>query len=374
MIPLRVAIIGCGKVAAKHLKAIRDNHREAVLCALADTRPEAAADLLTASGYPVKLNERPQIFSDVNSMLAAVKPDLAAITTPSGYHFEQAMAAIQSGANVLVEKPLTLSLPEAHAMVGAAKTAGVRIAVGHIYRFFPMVQTLAADLHSGRFGRILSGDVKVRWGHDQAYYDQAAWRGTWELDGGALMNQSIHALDLITWLLGSPVREVTGWIGRQVHKIEAEDTGYAILRLENGSYCQVEGTTATDPDRQEASFTILCTGGEIRAGILAGKPALQVRDRKGHDLTGRYLRRFIAETVRNQGLSGFLQLKNPHSALYRDLIRAIREQRPPLADGLSGAAAVELVLAIYRSARENRPVQLPAGEFNLGAMKGFLRP
>lgn len=371
MNPLNVALIGCGKVAVKHLKAIRDNRRDAVLCALVDNRPEAAAALMESSGNDTKKRNPVPVFSDIEAMLMAVKPDLVAITTPSGTHFKLAMAAIQAGVHVLVEKPLTLSLTEAEILLEAAASRDVKVAVGHIYRFFPMVQAIAADLSAGRFGRILSGDVKVRWGHDQAYYDQAAWRGTWEQDGGALMNQSIHALDLMTWLLGSPVSEVFGWIDRQVHKMESEDSGFAILRLENGSYCQVEGTTASDPKRQEASFCVLCTEGEIRAALLAGRPSIQVRDRQGHDLSGRYLRRFIAETWRREGLAGFLRLKNPHSGLYKDMINAIRDNRQPLADGQSGAAAVELVLAIYRSARENRPIRLPVEDFSLADMQDY---
>jgi UDP-N-acetyl-2-amino-2-deoxyglucuronate dehydrogenase len=297
-----------------------------------------------------------------------------AITTPSGTHYALASQAIAAGAHVLVEKPLTLSLTEADSLLAAARDRGVRVAVGHIYRFFPLVQALEKDLRAGKFGRILQGDVKVRWGHDQAYYDQAAWRGTWAQDGGALMNQSIHALDLMTWLLGSPVREVSGWIDRQTHKMEAEDFGLAMLRLENGSYCQVEGTTSTDPHRQEASFYILGTEGEIRGGIMGGKPFMEIRDRRGHPLTGAYLRRFLREKLREGGLPALLQLKNPHSALYGDLVRSIREGGEPLADGMSGRQAVELILAIYQSALTARPVSLPVRDFTLDEMKGYFPP
>ena len=197
------------------------------------------------------------------------------------------------------------------------------------------------------------------------------FRSTWAQDGGALMNQSIHAFDLMTWLLGSPVNEVSGWIAQKTHRMEAEDYGMAMLRLANGSYCQIEGTTCTDPKRQEATFYILGSEGEIRGGLMAGKPVIQVRDRQGHDLTGRYLRRFLVEKLREGGLPALLQLKNPHSGLYGDFIRAIRDDRQPLADGESGRAAVELVLAIYQSARTNRPVLLPVRDFTLADMKGY---
>ncbi len=371
MTMLKFALIGCGKVAIKHLKAVRYHHHDITLVALVDTQPAAAAALLNACGFSKRDAAAIPVYADVQTMLDAVKPDLVAITTPSGTHFAIGLAAIAAGAHVVIEKPLTLSLDEADRLLTAANERGLQIAVGHIYRFFPMVQNIQQDLRRGKFGRILAGDVKVRWGHDQAYYDQAAWRGTWAQDGGALMNQSIHALDLMTWLLGSRVVMVSGWIDRMTHRMEAEDYGLAMLRLANGSYCQIEGTTNTDPHRPEASFYILCTEGEIRGGILAGRPFIEVRDRQGHKLTSRYLRRFLAEKMQVGGIGALIQLKNPHSGIYGDLINIIRNGGTPLADGFSGRAAVELVLAIYKSALNKQPVELPICDFKLEDMKGY---
>ncbi len=374
MTRLKYALIGCGKVAVKHLKAVLYHRDSLELAALVDTRPDAAAALLKSCGIDARAAEAIRVFPDCQAMLEAIRPDLVAITTPSGTHYPLAMQAIAAGAHVLVEKPLTLSLTEADRLLAAAADRGVQVAVGHIYRFFPIVQALEKDLRAGRFGRILEGDVKVRWGHDQAYYDQAAWRGTWAQDGGALMNQSIHALDLMTWLMGSSVRAVSGWIDRQVHRMEAEDFGLAMLRLENGSFCQVEGTTNTDPQRQEASFYILGTEGEIRCGLLGSKPFLAIRDRKGRKLTGRYLCSYLCDQWRTGGLAALMQLKNPHSGLYGDLLQAIRAGRAPLADGRAGRQAVELILAIYQSARTGQTVSLPVREFTLEEMKGYFPP
>jgi len=307
-------------------------------------------------------------------MLREARPELVAITTPSGSHFSVAMAALEAGAHVLVEKPLTLDLGEAGTLLETAAARHLQIAVGHIYRFFPLVQALERDLRNGRFGRILYGDVKVRWGHSQEYYDQAAWRGTWAQDGGALMNQSIHAFDLMIWLLGGQVLDVCGWIGRQTHRMEAEDIGLAMLRLDHDLYCLVEGTTSSDPHRQAASFTVMCTEGEIRAGIEKGRPNIHVFDRRGRDLGGRYMRGFLAECWKKGGLKSILQLKNPHSGLYADWIDAVRQDRPPLADGLSGQKAVEIVLAIYQSAKTKATVSLPVRDFSLEDMKGFFPP
>ncbi|MDD3866964.1 MAG: Gfo/Idh/MocA family oxidoreductase [Eubacteriales bacterium] len=369
---LKVAIVGCGVVAAKHLRAIHTLKKAYRLCAVVDARPEAAVSLLKrfklSGGGPSAIG----VYDTVSTMLEECSPDLVAVTTPSGSHYSIALASLNAGCHVLVEKPLTLDLKEARHLLAVAEQQGLQIAVGHIYRFFPLVGLLRDDLRSGRFGRLFYGDVKVRWGHDQAYYDQAAWRGTWHADGGALMNQSIHALDLMTWLLGQPVERVSGWIDRQAHVMEAEDFGLAMLQLANGVYCQLEGTTNTDPKQQEASFYICGSDGEIRAGIRAGKPYVKVRDRSGRRLTRHYLWRYVKALLRTAGPAGFAQLKNPHTGLYRDLADAISQHRPPLADGRSGLLAVEQVLAIYQSALTGQAVQLPLADFQLQDMSEAL--
>ena len=371
VMPLHYALVGCGKVAKKHLKAALYHKQDIALIALVDTQPEAAAALLRSCGFSEKDAALVPVYTDIAVMLQEVKPSLVAITTPSGSHFPVAMAALEAGAHVLVEKPLTLNLDEARILLETAKARHLQIAVGHIYRFFPLVQQLERDLRDGRFGRILYGDVKVRWGHDQTYYDQAAWRGTWAQDGGALMNQSIHALDLITWLLGGKVTEVSGWIDRQNHRIEAEDLGLAMLHLDNESFCLIEGTTSSDPHRQVASFTVMCTEGEIRAGIEKGRPDIRIHDKNGKELGGRYMRRFVWQQLKKGGLAAVLQLKNPHSALYGDWIDAVKHDRAPLADGGSGQQAVEMVLAVYQSAKTRRTVTLPVVGFSLADMQDF---
>lgn len=371
---MKYALIGCGKVAAKHLKAAlyhTEKRGNIEIAALVDNRPEAAHALMEKINLPDRIRSQIRIYTDYVEMLEQEKPQLTAITTPSGSHAVMGLRAISAGSNILLEKPLTLSLAEADQLLEAAARQNVRIAVGHIYRFFPVVAELQKDLQSGRFGRILYGDVKVRWGHDQAYYDQAAWRGTWSHDGGALMNQSIHALDLMVWLLGQPVRSVNGRIDRQLHRMQAEDFGLASLELNNGIWCQLEGTTNTDPKRQEASFFIRCTGGEIRAGIMAGKPYMKIIDGQGKNLSGKYLRSYLAAKWREGRLAAIKQLGNPHSGLYGDWIAAASYGIEPLADGKCGRDAVEMVLAIYKSALLKHQVDLPLREFKLEEMALF---
>ncbi len=371
---IRYAIIGCGVVARKHLKGARYHQNKLgslEIVAAVDTRPGAAEKILRAAGFTPREMARIALYDDYQKMLAELRPDLVVITTPSGSHAAISLAALAAGAHVLIEKPLTLSLEQADQILELARLNNRKVAVGHIYRFFPLVQAVRADLVSGHFGRVLYGDVKVRWGHGQDYYDQAAWRGTWSQDGGALMNQSVHALDLMTWLLGQAVESASGQIFRKTHHMEAEDLGFAILTMKNDVQCLVEGTTITDPARPEASFFIRLTAGEIRAGILSGKPHLAVYDAKGKNLAASYTRRIFWQTLRMAGLSGLKQLANPHSGLLGDLIAAIKDNREPLASGQSGREAVALVLAIYQSALEKRTVNLPLKDFDLQRMQQF---
>ncbi len=372
---MRYALVGCGKVAEKHLKAALDHRDRLEIVALVDRDATAPGRLLDRCGIGRKERLGIRIFSDHREMLREARPELVAITTPSGTHAAIGLDAVAAGAHVLVEKPLTLDLVEADRLVVAARQAGVRIAVGHMYRFFPMVAMLREDLVAGRFGRILFGDVKVRWGHGQDYYDQASWRGTWAADGGALMNQSVHAFDLMTWLMGhepAPILDVTGTVSRMARNIQAEDYGAAVLRFRSGADCLLEGTTLTDPHRKEASFFVQGTDGFVRAGLRKGIPHVEIRDGRGRSLVGKYLRRWLRESMRTRtGRLALRRLGNAHSGLYGDLLDAIRDGRDPRADGVSGRDALELVLAIYRSARTRLPVSLPLAEGSTREMEGF---
>lgn len=368
---LKVALIGCGKVAEKHLKAIRTFPEALRLVALADSRPESAHRLMQALGFSAALKAAIPVYEDYRTMLEKERPDLVAITTPSGTHFAMGMAALAAGAHLVMEKPLTLSVPEADALVREAAARQRRIAVGHIYRYFPLVSTLAEEIRSGRHGRVLFGQVTVRWGHDQAYYDQAAWRGTYAQDGGAVMNQCIHALDLMTFLMGSGIVSARADIDRLTHRMEAEDFGLAVLKLENGAWLGFQGTTVTDPKRQEASFEVVTERLEFRGGILAGKIRLSIRERGGRSLAFAYLRRLLAARWRDGGLAGLRMLFHPHTEIYRDLIRALAENRSPLADGQSGRDAVESVLLIYKAASTGCEARRPVAPFSVADMAGY---
>ncbi len=372
---LTFALIGCGKVAEKHLKAALAFKDRLSIVALSDSRPEAATKLMSGLGISPEKQQGIPVFSDYREMLEKIRPQLVAITTPSGSHYRMSLDAIAVGAHVIIEKPLTLSIAEADELLEKAREKGVRITVGHIYRYFPLVSELAAEIHSGRHGKVLYGDVKVRWGHDQAYYDQSSWRGTYDQDGGAVMNQSIHALDLMTFLMGSDIVSAKGSLDRMTHRMEAEDFGLAILRLENGAWCAFEGTTCTDPKRQEASFFVLTEKLEIRGGILAGKVKMAIRDREGKNHTTKYFMKQLCDRWRSGGLTGIGMLFHPHTELYREWMESLDAGRPPRADGMSGRQAVEAVLLIYKSAVSGREERAPSAPFTISDMAGhFDRP
>lgn len=367
----RFAIIGCGKVAIKHLKAAVHNETFVELVALADTNQTAMDSIVDGSKLSSSQKSKVKKYSDYRKMLSDENLDIVAVTTPSGTHALIGHDVISAGVNLLLEKPMTLSLGESIMLIDEAKKHDVKIALGHIYRFFPIVDMLSSDIAKGVFGKVLYGNVKVFWGHDQAYYDQASWRGTWAQDGGVLMNQSVHALDLMLYLMGGNVSEVTSMITRQSHVMEAEDLAMGIMKFDNGSYCTVEGTTSSNPKDMQASFLILCSKGSIYAGIRAKKPFFDIRDENNKKMNGKYIRSLLTQTHKDSGIMSLLKFSNPHSGILRDLCISIRDNRNPRADGNSGKNSLELVLAMYKSAKTKSIVSLPIEEFAATEMQGF---
>lgn len=367
-----VALVGCGKISVKHLKAILKQKDHFRLCAMVDPMEHAPAMLLSACGINGARRDafisEVKIYRDFNRMLESEKPDIVSITVPSGMHYEMAKSALLSGSHIFLEKPMTMKISEAAELVELSASTGRKIAMGHIYRYFPVIGLIQRDLCEGVFGTLSHGSVKVRWGHDQKYYDQAAWRGTWRYDGGALMNQTIHALDLMCWLMNSTPEFVTGLLAKRFRNIEAEDIGMAVMQMKNGSLCQVEGTTATSPRDHEASFFINGGHGSVRIGLRKGIPSLDIRDAKGKSLKGKY----IIEQIRTKGISSLLNAGNPHFAIYDDLYSSINDGKEPIADVVSGFDSVSSVLAVYRSAKENKVIRLPLEkDFSTEDMIGF---
>ena len=364
---LSVAIIGCGRVASKHLKAIKKLNKKCELKALVDVSEEAPARLLLSS----KLDPSGvEIFSVYQAMIDQVKPDIVAVTVPSGLHYAIAAYAMEHGCNLLLEKPMTMSTGESRKMAELSEKTGKKIAMGHIYRYFPLVKILHDDISLGVFGKVTHGTIYARWGHGEDYYGSAAWRGTWKADGGALMNQTIHAIDLLVWLMGSSPVEATAMIAQRLRNIEAEDLGMAVLKMEDGALASVEGTTATSDKDHEAMFTVFCENGVISLGLKKGIPQLNIRNGKGKSLNFKYIRRHIAQF----GFGSLLNAVNPHTGIYDDLISSILENRQPLADASSGYRSVDTLMGIYKSARDGVAVKLPlADDFASTDMTGYFK-
>lgn len=363
--PLSVALVGLGRVADKHLKAIRfwESKGELVLAAAVDPKENIRAKKLQAAGYQREI----PCFNCLEDMLREVVPDICAVTGPSGSHFALAKEALQAGCHLLVEKPFTLDLDEADELIELAGSNNLKISVGHIYRYMITIKELQEDLSAGKFGRILNAAVIVRWGHDQAYYDQSDWRGSWSEDGGALMNQTVHALDLMSYLCQALPVTTTAEIARLCHNIEAEDFGLGIFRLDNGALLSVEGTTVGFPENKEASIFLQTETSAIRASVSNGKLIFKVLGKDGSSQERKYIRLSLANMRRRYGLRGLAQIKNPHTAIYDDLITAIREDREPLASGISGRDAVAMVLSLYQAAREKKTVSFPPTERKITA-------
>ena len=348
---MKYVLIGCGRIAVNHIKAVINNQLE--LAAVCDVKPEAMETLLAKYG----LEKDPSIhrYTDYKEMVDAEQPQLAAIATESGLHAQIALYCIQHGVNVIIEKPMTMSMADADAIVEAAEAHHVKVCACHQNRFNNAVQATRKALEEGRFGKLSHGSIHVRWNRNKDYYDQAPWRGTWAQDGGCMMNQCIHGVDLLRWMMGDEAVEVMAYTDNLAHPyIQAEDLGLAIVRFAGGAYGVIEGTTSVYPHNLEETLYLFGENGTVKAG---GKSVNIIeewdfRDGRGDPAT---IKMQFGENPPNVYGYG-------HTPLYRDMIAAVREDRAPYVDGRAGMRALEMVLAIYLSAAEHRPVALPLSD------------
>jgi predicted dehydrogenase len=269
----------------------------------------------------------------------------------SGLHAQVALDAIQAGKHVIVEKPLALCLEDADRMIAAARRANVKLCVVLQNRYNPPMQDLKRVVESGRLGRLLLGNATVRWYRPQEYYEDD-WHGTWAMDGGALMNQSIHHVDALQWLLGKPA-SVFAYSATLAHRMEAEDTGVAVVRFVNGALGVVEGSTITYPENLEGSVAVFGERGSLKVG--------------GTALNRKVLWKVEGELEHEKELLTREQMDPPsvygtsHRAVIADMIEAIRCDREPKTNGREAKKSLALVLAMYQSARTGRPVDITDG-------------
>ena len=336
----RIALVGCGRISKNHIDAI-DRVDELELVAACDVSENRARALAEPRGIPW--------YTSYEKMLAEVPSEIVSIATPSGYHPAQGVLAAKAGRHVVTEKPMAISLRGADDLVQACDAAGVHLFVVKQNRLNAPVQMLKRAVDRGRFGRLYLANCTVRWTRPQEYYEQAPWRGTWEFDGGAFMNQASHYVDLIQWIVG-PVENVMAKTATLGRKIETEDTGVAILRFRSGALGVIEVTMLTYPQNMEGSLTVL---GEKGTAKIGGTAVNKVEHWA------------FADSDPDDELIHSLDTNPPnvygfgHEGYYRNVLAVLRGEAKPDTDGRAGRKSLELILGIYESAKTGRDVPLP---------------
>jgi UDP-N-acetyl-2-amino-2-deoxyglucuronate dehydrogenase len=342
-----IGIVGCGMIANFHAKAIADA-QGAHLVGCADRMPEFAAKFAENQGC--------RAFETVEAMLADPDVNAVSICSPSGAHLDPALAAAAAGKHIVVEKPLEITTERCDQIIEACEKAGVKLAVTFQSRFHESSKLMKQAVDEGRFGQVTMGDSYVKWYRSQEYYDSGAWRGTWALDGGgALMNQAIHSVDLLVWLMG-PVAEISAMTATMTHeRIEVEDVAVANLKFTSGALGVIEATTTAYPGALK----------RIEISGSNGTAILEEEDIK--------MWQFAEETPEDEAIRTRMTGKTEsgggaadpsaishhgHTMVFEDLITSINENRPPAVDGHEGRRSVEVIRAIYESAKTGQRVQL----------------
>ena len=344
---MKYALIGCGRISPNHIMAAKNNGLD-ILAVCDIVKGNAEDKILKFDLDPKKV----KVYENYKDLLEIEKPELIAIATESGKHATIALDCIAAGCHVIIEKPIALSIADADAIIKAGKEKGVLVCANHQNRFNKSIQEIRKAIKKNRFGKLLYGTAHIRWTRNHEYYDRAAWRGTWEQDGGALMNQCIHDIDLLRWMMGDEIDTVYGMTDRLIHPyIEAEDLGLAVVKFKNGSYGTIEGTTNVYPKNLEETLYIFGEKGTVKAG---GEAVNIIEEWKFSDYFGdeEEVKKECSENPPN--VYGF-----GHTKLYKNMIAAINGEEKLLVDGEAGKRALELVLAIYKSAAEGKPIKLP---------------
>jgi len=338
--PLRFAIIGCGRIAPRHAQCLRDLSPDARLVAVADVIERRAQHLAREYGAEPE--------SDYHRLLDREDIDVVCICTPSGLHARLGIEAAQAGKHVIVEKPMALTLEDADALIAACGSTGVNLTVVLQNRYNPPMQDLKRLVESGKLGRLLLGNATVRWYRPQSYYEDD-WHGTRNMDGGALMNQCIHHVDALQWVMGN-VSEVFAYTATLAHTIETEDIGVVTWRFVSGALGSMEGSTVTYPENLEGSVAVFGTHGSVKVG--------------GTALNRKVFWKVAGELEQERNILALEDVDPPtvygysHRAVIADTIQAIRDDRPSRTHGGEGRRSLALVLAMYESAERGLPVKV----------------
>jgi UDP-N-acetyl-2-amino-2-deoxyglucuronate dehydrogenase len=347
--PLGFCIVGCGMIARFHARALAEV-AGAKLVAVVSRNSANAKQLCEQIGQPC------DIYQDVASALTRADVHVVIITTPSGAHMEPALAAAKAGKHVVVEKPLEITLERCDRIIEACDQSSVQLCTIFPSRFGDANRALKEAVDAGRFGRLVLGETTCKWWRPQSYYDEGGWKGTQALDGGgALMNQAIHNVDLLQWIMGR-VTHICGYTATLAHeRIEVEDTAVACLRFANGALGVIQATTSVHPGLPK---TIAIHGD--RGTAVIEQDDIQRWEFQPETAADRALRaQFAQKTGASGGASNPAAISHiGHARQLSDFVQAIQAGRPPLVDGREGRRAVEIILGIYRSARSGQTVKL----------------
>ncbi len=338
---IRFALVGCGRIANNHFAAIRTHAERAELVAVTDVNPESLARAVAETGA--------KGFPSLTSLLAGSDADIVILTTPSGLHPEQTIQIAESGRHVMTEKPMATRWQEAKRMVAACDAASTRLFVVKQNRRNATLQLLKRAVEAGRFGRIYMVNINVFWSRPQSYYESAEWRGTWEFDGGAFMNQASHYVDLLDWLIG-PIESVQAYTATLARNIEVEDTGVVSVRWRSGALGSMNVTMLTYPKNLEGSITILGEKGTVRVGGVAVNE-IQHWEFADPDPEDARIKDANYQTTSVYGFG--------HPLYYDNVIKVLRGEAEPETDGREGLKSLEVLIATYLSARDGRRVPLP---------------
>ena len=358
---MKLAIIGCGRISYKHIEALVNNQKEVELVSLCDTvlskANERKQEYIDKMGYKLPVN----LYDDYKKMLENEDIDIVSIATESGYHPEIAIYAMNKKKHVIVEKPMALSIEDAKNMIATAKKNGVKLCVSHQNRFNKSVQMLRKSVDDNRFGKLINGTARILWNRNDGYYTQAPWRGTWKLDGGTLMNQCIHNIDLLQWMLGGEVDTVYSQCDTFMRNIEAEDFGAIIIRFKNGAIGIVEGSACVFPKNLEETLSIFGEKGTVCIGGIAVNKIENWRFGDGLDNEEAIIK---CQEEDPDSVYGF-----GHTLLYKDMLEAIKENRESLINGEEGIKGLSIILAAYKSRKTGLPVKFPLDNFSTLDMK-----
>ncbi len=338
---IRFALVGCGRIAQNHFAAIKHHEDRAELVGVCDIDLEALAVAVKTTGATA--------YKTLTEMLAQCDADAFILTTPSGLHPDQAIQIAHAGKHVITEKPMATRWEDGKRMVKACDEAGVRLFVVKQNRRNATLQLLKKAIQKKRFGKIYMVNLNVFWTRPQSYYDQGGWRGRWEYDGGAFMNQASHYVDLVDWLIG-PLESLQAYTATLGRDIEAEDTGVISLRWRSGALGSMNVTMLTYPKNLEGSITILGEKGTVRIGGMAVNE-VQHWEFEDTDPDDVKVKEASYETTSVYGFG--------HPLYYDNVIKVMRGEAEPETDGREGLKSLEVIIATYLSSRDGKRIALP---------------